>query len=76
MPEDEVYGEVTPKGVLFLRTRIGEVEGPDGTKYEIALTSPNPVPIIKSGKTGQSFVLDWEYIVVMAVEAGINEVLK
>lgn len=66
-------GKIHPKNTLFLREAVGEAEDGDGNKYEATTVVGRSTPLIKSLKTGKYFSLDWEDIIHLAKEAGINK---
>ena len=63
-------GRVYPKGSMFLRNHVGEAA--DGKrKYEMA-TNLNGTPIIESKQTGKLFIIPWQDVLKLAIEAGID----
>jgi hypothetical protein len=60
------------KDALLLREAVGVATDSDGVEYELT-TSNSRAPMVKSQKTGRTFVLSWEDIIFQAVDAGINK---
>lgn len=66
-------GKIFPKNAMIFRSIVGEAEGVDGKKYEMTTSIGNSCPIVYSKKTGKCFVLGWNAIIQMAVEAGVDQ---
>lgn len=64
-------GKVYGKDTLMLRFYVGEAEQ-KGIEYELCITNLHE-PHITSSKTGKSWVISWQELIKMAIEAGINE---
>lgn len=64
-------GKIHPSGTLILRESRGNAEEESGRKYELSVTMHGQ-PCVCSETTGKYFVLSWEEILAMAVEAGID----
>lgn len=63
--------ELHGKRALFLRTNVGECSDDAGNGYELSLNA-GVTPMVCSKQTGFTFVLRWDDIVRLAVEAGID----
>ena len=68
----ETVGTIHDKDALFLWQDVGTIE--DGeNKYEVTVLSPLLSPIVKSEQSGKYFSLDWQAIVRLAIDAGIDK---
>lgn len=65
-------GRFIPTEELYFGARIGEVNA-DGVVYEMHVRSNDNTPIIVNTQNGKKFHLDWEEILMQAMEAGIGE---
>lgn len=63
-------GEVHPKRAMFLRTHVGTAENAKG-KYELS-TGMASCPMIVSPVTGKTWTINWEELIALAVEAGVD----
>ena len=68
-----MIGKIHPKKTMFLRNNVGSADGPGGFSYEMSSNFSDHSPIIQSKKTGKWFVLGWEEIVNLAIDAGIDK---
>lgn len=64
-------GTIHPSGSLLLRSSRGDAEAVDGRKYEFS-TTLHGQPCIRSEKSGKYFVVSWEELLQMAIDAGID----
>jgi len=67
-----MIGKILQPRTGLLRTKIGSAEDEEGNQYELS-TSMAGSPILYSRKTEKYFVLSWEEIFSLAIEAGINQ---
>lgn len=67
----ELIGKIHPKGTMLLRNSAGEATG-GKVKYELCYSMAG-TPIITSGKTGKIWTINWELLLQLAVNAGIDE---
>lgn len=65
-------GTLHKKGTMFLRQHVGAADGGENSKYEMSLVNMT-TPAIESKQTGRHFLLSWEDIINLAVEAGIDK---
>lgn len=68
------FDEEIPEGStrsLMMTVAAGEGTDGDGNEYHMTTTLGGR-PILTSKKTGRRFMLPWETIVAIAVQAGIN----
>ena len=63
-------GKIYPSKSLILRVDCGAAD--DGSQTYKMSTTMTGEPIIESGSTGKYFVLRWQDIIEMAIEAGID----
>lgn len=72
MNESKVRGEILPKRTFVMTVAVGEATGSDNKSYEL-LTSMYGSPVVLSKQTGKYYVLNWDDILDMAIETGIDE---
>lgn len=72
MNESKIRGEILPKRMFVMTVAVGEATGSDNKSYEL-LTSMCGSPVVLSKQTGKYYVLNWDDILDMAVETGIEE---
>ena len=60
---------------MFLRMHCGTAKA-GKREYEMSTNMGDGSPIIQSSQTGRSFTLNWEALIDMAVEAGIDDLKK
>jgi hypothetical protein len=65
------FGGLYEPGAMILREARGKFEDDKGNAFECSSTMTGQ-PIVESGQTGRVFVLDWESIINLAVEQGID----
>lgn len=65
------YGKMFDTDVVMIRKQVG-TGNMGGKEYEMQL-SVHGNPIVESKATGKMFMLTWEGIVKLAVEAGVDE---
>lgn len=63
--------KVFSKETMFLREKIGDVEGGDAGGYSLEFLLAG-CPLVRSKKTGQCFCLSWQDLVEQAVAAGVD----
>lgn len=71
MKKQSEYGEMLEASALMLRRDIG-TGNMGGKEYDMQITATGN-PIVHSKATGKMFMLTWEGIVKLAVEAGVDE---
>jgi len=67
--QNQVYGKII-KGGFFLHQYVGEGTTPDGKKFELATTMGNNPMVVYGNNV---YVLSWNDICNMAVDAGLFE---
>lgn len=72
MTATTTLGTIKPKGTLILREQVGEAEAENGNSYELTTSVSSGQPIVRSQKTGKWFLLSWQEIIDLAVEAGVD----
>lgn len=65
-------GKIHPRGSLFLRVGHCSAKSSSGQEYELN-TLMHGAPCVRSEATGKYYVISWEEILGMAIEAGIDE---
>jgi len=68
-------GRIHPPETMFLRVGVGEAEGPNGDKYEMAYSTAGE-PIIRSLQSKNWFTLGWSSLIQIAVERGIDQKIE
>lgn len=71
MPEK--IGKLLPSKTLVLRVHVGEAKDGESRAYEMTISATSSEPIVRSQKSGRWFVLPWQDILRLAVEAGVDE---
>ena len=66
-----MLGQIYPKDKLILRMDVGRAENGDKV-YEMS-TTMNGAPIVRSEQTGKWWIIGWDELIKLAVEAGIDE---
>ena len=64
-------GKIYTRDTYMFNEHVGEAENAN-RKYDLVLIS-SVTPGVKSKTTGKTFVLRWEEILQLAVDAGIDE---
>ncbi|HEV2606880.1 MAG TPA: hypothetical protein VGT79_02750 [Xanthomonadaceae bacterium] len=59
------------KDAFLLRVDVGTAEGDEG-KFEMSLIN-GVLPAVKDMNTGRTFVLHWQDIAKLAIDAGVSE---
>ena len=67
-----MVGILKGKGTLIMRQHVGEATDDEGREYELTLTM-GMEPIVRSEQTGKYYILDWDDIISLAIEAGIDK---
>lgn len=67
-----MLGTIHEKGTMFFRKAAGTVEREGVVEYEVTTAIGSGCPIVRSSKTGKWYTLQWDEIVQMAVDAGID----
>lgn len=67
---ETVIGTVETKDSLFLRKHAGTAKLGDNA-YELS-TSMASLPLIKSEKTGKYWLISWQQLLDLAIQAGID----
>lgn len=65
-------GRIIPAKTLIMRHNVGTATGDEGDEYEMTTTVNDRSPMVKSMKTGKTFHLNWNDIINLAVQAGVN----
>lgn len=68
---EKQYGKFIENGALLLRKEIGT--GHMGGKEYLMQTTATGNPIIESKATGKRFMLEWQDILNLAIDAGVDE---
>lgn len=64
-------GTIHPARSMFLRVAIGTAQA-DDLSYELT-TSVGSLPMIRSTKTGKIWLIGWEELIGLAIDAGIDK---
>ena len=64
-------GRFIPIGEIYFGARVGEVKTKNGTIYEMHIRSGDRTPVVVNRQNGRKFHLDWDEILLQAMEAGI-----
>ena len=72
MSRPDFIGRIYPASSLFLREAGGTAQSDDGIKYELSI-NPRGEPLIRSEQTGKWFLLSWQEVLDLAIQAGIND---
>lgn len=65
-------GKIHPKDALFMKVGHGGATSSSGKQYELNATLGG-CPMISSKQTGKQWVLSWEELIRMAIDAGIDQ---
>jgi len=70
-------GTVHEPNATFLRLDVGEATDENtGITYELTLGVSASTPIVQSSLTQRSWTITWQELIVLAVQAGINDQLQ
>ena len=65
-------GTIKPSKTMILRAAVGKAEG-DKNVFELSTGIGNGSPIVRCEETGKWFLLSWQDIINLAVDAGITK---
>jgi len=69
----KTIGTIHPKRTMFLRHAVGNIKDSESNEYEATANVSDMSPIICSKQTGKYFTLNWDDIVRLAIDAGVDE---
>lgn len=67
-----MIGTIKEKDALIMRQHVGAATDDEGNGYELTLTM-SMSPIVQSEQTGKYYFLDWDEIISLAQDAGIDK---
>jgi hypothetical protein len=67
----ETAGTVHPPAAMILRNDVGSLKG-EGTQWDLSTVFGSNCPVIHSKQTGNWFILSWQEVLALAIEAGIE----
>lgn len=68
-------GKIHPADALFLQMNVGTADASDGKRYQMSMVN-GTTPAVTCLTTRKVFVLGWEDIIKLAIDAGISEETK
>ena len=70
--ETKRYGEILPKGALYLTVHVGNATSPDEAReYDVALM-PDSSPIVQSKQTGKRWRINWKRLIELEIDEGVD----
>ncbi|ORF04898.1 hypothetical protein BGI05_00685 [Snodgrassella alvi] len=67
-------GALYPSNAIAIKEYVGEYgEDDDPEQLRLDITISRREMCVTSKKTGKKFIVDWEKIIELAIEAGINK---
>lgn len=66
------FGRLHGPKSMILREHVGEAKL-ENLVYEMSVSLPQMIPVVRSKQTGKWFTIPWQHIVDAAVKAGIDE---
>lgn len=71
MAKTKPIGTIHGKYAMFLRVHVGKGSHPDFGSFELSANAGGYMPMVRSDKTGKTFILSWSDIVNLAEKAGV-----